>query len=98
MIEIIRSDEFVSWVRSLRDRVAAMRITARIERAAHGNLGDWKALRDGVCEMRVDVGAGYRVYFMRRGQAVVILLCGGDKRTQDADIARAVGLAKRWEN
>ena len=97
MFEIIKSQEFMDWVVALRDRQAATRIAARIDRAARGNLGDFKFLRDGVSEMRVDVGAGYRLYFMRRGNTVVILLCGGDKRTQDADISRAIELAKIWK-
>jgi len=97
MLEIIQSDEFAHWLSRLRDRTALARIAMRIDRAYLGNLGDWKFLRDGVSEMRVDVGQGYRMYFTRRGNTVVILLCGGDKRTQDADIQRAVELAKRWE-
>jgi len=97
MFEIIQSDEFAHWLSRLRDRTALARITMRIDRAYFGNLGDWKFLRDGVCEMRVDAGQGYRMYFTRRGNTVVILLCGGDKRTQDADIQRAVELAKHWE-
>lgn len=60
----------------------------------HGNLGDWKPLRDGVSEMRIDVGPGYRLYFTRRGKTVIVLLCGGDKAMQDIDIKRAVDLAK----
>lgn len=97
MFEIIQSDEFKAWAQALRDRTAAARIVARIGRAASGNLGNWKFLRDDVSEMRVDVGAGYRLYFTRRGNTVVILLCGGDKRSQDADIERAIKLAKVWK-
>lgn len=74
-----------------------MRITARIKRAQLGNLGDYKFLRDGLSEMRMDTGAGYRLYFTRRGDTVVILLVGGDKRTQDKDIERAVALANIWK-
>ena len=75
----------------------ALRIAARIRRAQLGNWGDYKFLRDGVSEMRIDTGAGYRLYFTRSGNTVVILLCGGDKRTQDKDIAHAIELAKIWK-
>jgi putative addiction module killer protein len=96
MIEIIQSDEFKAWHDGLRDKLARARITARIRLAEHGNFGDWKPLRDGVSEMRIDVGPGYRLYFTRHGNTVVVLLCGGDKRKQDADIARAIDFAKFW--
>jgi putative addiction module killer protein len=88
----------MKWASGLRDRSAATRIAARLDRAESGNLGDFKFLRDGVSEMRIDVGAGYRVYFTRRGSVVIVLLCGGDKATQDKDINRAIELAKRWED
>lgn len=97
MFEIIKSQEFIDWVATLRDRQAATRIAARLDRAAYGNLGDFKFLRDGVSEMRIDVGAGHRLYFIRRGDTLIVLLCGGDKRTQDADIHRAIVLAKIWK-
>lgn len=97
MTEIIQSDEFKSWHESLRDKVARARITARIRLAEQGNLGDWKALRDGVSEMRIDLRAGYRLYFTRHGNTVIVLLCGGDKSKQDADIKRAIDLAKLWK-
>jgi putative addiction module killer protein len=97
MFEIIKSAEFMRWASGLKDTVAAARINARIDRALLGNLGDHKSLRDGVSEMRIDVGAGYRLYFTRRGNTVIVLLCGGDKRTQDADIKHAIELAKHWK-
>ena len=97
MFEVIQSAELTEWASGLRDRHAALRITARVKRAQLGNLGDYKFLRDGVSEMRVDTGAGYRLYFTRRGDTVVILLAGGDKRTQEKDIERAVALAKIWK-
>lgn len=97
MLEIIQSAEFKTWHDGLRDKIAHARISARIRLAGLGNLGDWKPLRDGVSEMRIDVGPGYRLYFTRRGNTVVVLLCGGDKRKQDADITRAIGLAKLWK-
>lgn len=97
MFEIIKSQEFIEWASGLKDRVAVTRINARIDRASFGNLGDFKFLREGVSEMRIDVGAGYRLYFTRRGNTVIVLLCGGDKSTQAKDINRAIELAKYWE-
>ena len=97
MFEIVQSDDFKAWYDGLRDKIARLRISARIRLAEHGNLGDWKPLRDGVSEMRIDVGPGYRLYFTRRGNTVVVLLCGGDKRKQGADIERAISLAKPWK-
>ncbi|ADP16676.1 hypothetical protein AXYL_03356 [Achromobacter xylosoxidans A8] len=93
-IEVVQSREFKVWHDNLRDRIARARITARINLAEHGNLGDWKPLRDGISEMRIDVGPGYRLYFTRRGNKIIVLLCGGDKAKQDIDIKRAIDLAK----
>lgn len=97
MFDIIKSDAFQEWAESLKDRVAAVRIAARIDRAMLGNLGVHKYLRDGISEMKIDVGPGYRLYFTTRGNTVIILLCGGDKKTQKDDINRAVELAKIWK-
>lgn len=96
MANVIKSDEFKLWVDNLKDRSAALRIAARIDRAGKGNLGDHKYLRDGVSEMRVDVGPGYRLYFTEQGNMLIILLCGGNKKTQQEDINLAVKLAKKW--
>ena len=76
------------WLSDLRDRQARARILARLERLEVGNFGDARFLRDGVHEMRIDWGPGYRVYFGRDGRTVIVLLCGGDKRKQDANIKR----------
>lgn len=97
MFEIIQSDEFKAWHDGLRDKIARARVSSRIRLAELGNLGDWKPLRNGVSEMRIDVGPGYRLCFTRRGNTVVVLLCGGDKRKSDADVERAIALAKRWK-
>ncbi len=94
MIEIWRTDDFDRWLRATRDRNAVQRISIRIRRFAQGNLGDVKPVGEGVSEMRVDYGPGYRVYFAQRGTAVVILLCGGDKGSQERDIAKAKIMAK----
>jgi putative addiction module killer protein len=92
--EVRQTDVFVTWFTALRDREARARITARIRRLSLGNPGDVKPVGGGVSEMRIDYGPGYRVYFIGRGDVVVVLLCGGDKRTQDRDIARAIELAQ----
>ena len=80
---------FDEWLRELRDQNAVARVLARIGRVRRGNLADYRTVGGGVCELRVDWGAGYRVYFGRKGAALVILLCGGDKRTQQRDIRLA---------
>ncbi|AOJ77744.1 type II toxin-antitoxin system RelE/ParE family toxin [Burkholderia ubonensis] len=86
----IRTTEvFDTWFAGLQDRVARRRIQARIDRLATGNPGDWKSVGAPVVEMRIDHGPGYRVYYVQRGSAWVILLCGGDKSTQQADIRAA---------
>jgi putative addiction module killer protein len=84
----------VTLLAELRDRDARARIVVRIGRLSLGNPGDVKPVGSGVSEMRIDYGPGYRVYFVRRGDTVVVLLCGGDKRQQDRDIARALELAQ----
>jgi len=86
------------WLADLSDRHARARILARLERLEVGNFGDSKFLRDGVNELRIDWGPGYRVYFARDGRTVIVLLCGGDKRKQDADIKRAVELWQEYTN
>jgi putative addiction module killer protein len=94
MIEVRQTDVFTDWFAGLRDREARARITVRIRRLSLGNPGDVKPVGSGVSEMRIDYGPGYRVYFVGRGNTVVVLLCGGDKRQQDRDIARALELAQ----
>jgi putative addiction module killer protein len=94
VVEVRQTDVFVAWFDGLKDRAARARITARIRRLSLGNPGDVKPAGQGVSEMRIDYGPGYRVYFVQRGEALVILLCGGDKRDQSRDIARALELAK----
>ena len=94
MIEIRQTETYSEWFASLRDRQTRARIDIRIRRLSLGNPGDVKAVGEGVSELRIDYGPGYRVYFVRRGQTVVILLAGGDKRTQDRDIKTALELAR----
>jgi len=95
--EIIRSDVFDSWLHKLRDRRARFRIYKRIERLAEGNSGDVKPAGEGISEMRIDYGPGYRVYFKDTGKEIIILLCGGDKTTQQTDIKQAKIIAKLYE-
>lgn len=98
MIEIIKTETFERWLSRLKDRMAMHRINARIGRLSLGLFGDAKILRDGVEELRVDCGPGYRVYYTRKGPVIIVLLVGGDKSTQDADIKKAVELAKQWRD
>ena len=93
MIQVRQTGTFRSWLADLRDRRAVARIAARIDRLKLGNPGDVKSVGDGVSELRIDYGPGYRLYFKRVGQEIVLLLCGGDKSTQDRDIQRAKVLA-----
>jgi putative addiction module killer protein len=94
MIEVRQMPEFSAWLSRLRDAGAVARIVARIRRMELGNPGDAKSVGRGVMEMRIAYGAGYRVYYVNRGTAIVILLCAGDKRTQRYDIKRAWNLAE----
>lgn len=94
MIEIRKTAVFANWIDGLRDIRARARVLARIERLAYGHAGDAKPVGDGVSEMRIDYGPGYRVYFKKRGHALVILLAGGDKGSQKRDISTALRLAR----
>ena len=94
MREIRQKAEFATWLDGLSDANAVARILARIRRIERGNPGDARSVGKGVMEMRIDYGPGYRVYYVQRGADVVMLLCGGDKRTQQRDIRRAQDLAR----
>ena len=96
-IEVRQTEGYARGFASLRDQRAKARILARIRRLSVGNFGDTKSLAGGIGELRIDYGPGYRIYFARRGGALVILLTGGDKSRQQADIARARELAATWE-
>lgn len=87
--QVMQTTEFAAWLPTLRDRRASAKIVERLYRASNGNFGDVKSVGGGVSEMRIDYGPGYRVYFSQRGNELVILLCGGDKRTQKRDILLA---------
>ena len=94
MLEIRKTELFANWLDGLRDLRARARVQVRIERLAAGNPGDVQPVGEGVSELRIDYGPGYRVYFKKIGSEVVILLAGGDKRTQAADIKTALRLAR----
>ncbi len=94
-MEIVQTEEFESWLANLRDRRAAAKIAARIERLRIGNPGDVEPIGEGVSELRVHFGPGYRIYFTRKGELVRLILCGGDKSTQAADIKRAKIIARQ---
>lgn len=89
-----RTEEFDAWLSALRDKVGKARIVQRLDAAMSGNFGDCESVGEGVSEMRIHVGPGYRVYYMRREAVVYILLAGGTKSTQKRDIKRAIGLAR----
>lgn len=97
MISIRETKEFSTWLDKLRDDRAKARIANRIARPAGGNPGDIKPIGEGLSELRIDYGPGYRVYLTRKGSVLIILLCGGDKRTQDTDIRKAKELARQYE-
>jgi putative addiction module killer protein len=90
-------DVYLQWVLKLRDLKARMAIDRRVNRLELGNFGDHKFCRDGVWELRIDVGAGYRVYYAKADHKIVLLLCGGDKRTQDVDISTACSYWQDWQ-
>jgi putative addiction module killer protein len=96
-LQVVRTDEFAEWLTNLRDRQGRAKILSRIDRLEEGNPGVTRSVGSGVFEMKIDFGPGYRVYYIHRGEEVVILLCGGDKSTQERDIQRAKVLAQRWK-
>ena len=97
MILLRQTETFSRWLSSLKDRQVQARILSRLDRIAMGNFGDIKSVGEGISEIRIDSGPGYRLYFVRRESGVVLLLCGGDKSTQDRDILRAKELVHTLE-
>jgi len=97
MLDVKRTSVFDIWLRKLKDRRAAARVEIRIDRLINGNPGDVQPVGDGVSELRIDYGPGYRVYYFQSGKTVIVLLCGGDKSSQPRDIAQAKTLAEEWK-
>lgn len=97
MYLIKRTDGFSAWLDGLKDRVTRQRLNVRLRKAMLGNLGDVRPVGDGVIEMREHFGAGWRMYYIQRGEILIVMLGGGDKFTQSADIAKAVKLAATME-
>ena len=93
MLEIRQTEHFTGWLHGLRDDRARAKIVVRVDRLAMGNPGDMKSVGKGISELRIDHGPGYRVYYLKRGDALIVLLCGGDKGSQTKDIERAKKLA-----
>ena len=96
MVEIVKSAIFAKWLSGLRDKKAQRRIVKRLEHIENGNFGDCTPIGGGLSEVRIHYGPGYRLYFMRRGARIIVLLCGGDKGSQKRDIAKAKQLAEQW--
>ncbi|EEC7248252.1 TPA: type II toxin-antitoxin system RelE/ParE family toxin [Escherichia coli] len=96
MIEMKQTPEFEKWLKSLKDKIAKAKILMRLERMEEGNFGDVEPVGDGLSELRIHQGKGYRIYFGNKNNQIVILLCGGDKSTQQLDIKKAKILAKKW--
>ena len=88
------TEAYRDWINSLRDRAGRARIQVRVDRLVHGNPGKHRVLSDGVCELKIDYGPGYRVYYTQRGNVMIVLLAGGDKSSQAQDIQTAIALAK----
>ena len=97
MVQIIRTEEYASWIRSLRDDRAKAKIALRVDRLALGNPGDVKPVGGSLSEMRIDYGPGYRVYYGKHGDSIILLLCGGTKNGQSRDIKKAKALFETWK-
>lgn len=95
-VQVRRTGEFAAWLSGLRDKQGRAKILARIDRLEDGNPGKTRSVGAGVVEMKIDFGPGSRVYYIQRGQLLILLLCGGDKSTQSNDIKRAKALAAQW--
>ena len=98
MAELIKTATFDRWLSSLKDRTVAAKVAARLVRLSMGNPGDVEPVGSGISELRIHYGKGYRVYYMRHGELIIVLLCGGDKSTQKKDIKAAKMLADEWKD
>jgi putative addiction module killer protein len=93
---VLKTKDFADWLDGLKDRAGRSRILVRIDRLAHGNPGSHRILRQGVSELKIDCGPGYRVYYLQRGKELILLLAGGDKASQAKDIEKALSLAREF--
>jgi len=98
MRRVVKSEDYRAWIDGLRDLAGRARILVRVDRLIHGNPGDHRNLTEGVAELRIDVGPGYRVYYARRGEQLLLLLGGGSKATQTNDIDKALDLNRNFED
>jgi len=96
-MKVIETEIYRAWINSLKDKAARARIQVRVDRLVHGNPGKHRNLSDGVSELKIDVGPGYRVYYLQRGDVLIVLLAGGDKSTQQEDVEVALKLARNLE-
>jgi putative addiction module killer protein len=96
-VRVEKTDVYREWLDALKDRAGRARILVRVERLIHGNPGQHRDLTDGVSELKIDFGPGYRVYYAQRGTSLLLLLAGGDKSTQQKDITKAIHLAKNFQ-
>jgi putative addiction module killer protein len=97
MVQVIRTEEYASWILSLRDDRAQAKIALRVDRLALGNPGDVKPVGGGLSEMRIDYGPGYRVYYGKHGDSIILILCGGTKNGQSRDVKKAKALFETWK-
>ena len=97
-MRVEKTGEYLAWIDGLRDAAGRARVLMRVDRLIHGNPGAHRNLTDGVSELKVDVGPGYRVYYSQRGERLLLLLAGGDKSTQDRDIAKALVLNRNFQD
>ena len=93
LMRVLMTEVYRDWINSLKDRWGRARVQVRVDRLVHGNPGQHRTLTDGVCELKIDFGPGYRVYYAERGGVIIVLLAGGDKSTQQQDIKTAISLA-----
>lgn len=96
-MRVEQTEAYLDWINTLKDRVGRARIQVRVDRLIHGNPGTYRDLTGGVSELKIDFGPGYRVYYMQRGNRLLLLLAGGDKSTQQSDIKRALELAQNFQ-
>jgi putative addiction module killer protein len=96
-MRVDQTEDYLDWINTLKDRAGRARIQVRVDRLIHGNPGLHRNLTDGVSELKIDFGPGYRVYYMQRGNRLLLLLAGGDKSTQQSDIKRAIDLAQNFQ-